>query len=224
MASLSPTLLKIIMVDLKKQGQQSNAQEKSDNKNDRRYQRKGFRPEEKKKDPDAIPILKYGPSNNFMRFKEALLKKALLEFGNLGKLINQGFIVMPDLPDQETYGLDDDVDGLNKLNYLEDIKQYRREVSDYKRDKPKLYALILKYLSDESLEAVQKEAGWMAVEANADPETLWQLVELKHKVRSSSEVEAIMKLAARNQLASTRQGAFESIISFKQRYNNALKA
>jgi hypothetical protein len=52
------------MVDLKKQGQQSNAQEKSDNKNERRYQRKGFRPEEKKKDPDAIPVLKYGPSNN----------------------------------------------------------------------------------------------------------------------------------------------------------------
>ena len=59
MASLSPTLLKITMVDLKKQGQQSNAQEKSDNKNERWNQRKGFRSEEKKKDPDAIPILKY---------------------------------------------------------------------------------------------------------------------------------------------------------------------
>ena len=33
------------------------------------------------------------------------------------------------------------------------MKQYRREVSDYKRDKPKLYALILKYLSDESTPA-----------------------------------------------------------------------
>ncbi len=63
--------------------------------------------EEKKKDPNNIPILKYGPSNNLMRFKEALSKKALLEFGNLGKLVNQGFIVMPDLPDRETYGLDD---------------------------------------------------------------------------------------------------------------------
>ena len=33
-----------------------------------------------------------------------------------------------------------------------------------------------------------------------------------------------MKLATRTQLAATRQGAFESIISFKQHYNNALKA
>jgi hypothetical protein len=159
-----------------------------------------------------------------MRFKEALSKKALLEFGNLGKLINQGFIVMPDLPDRGTYGLDDDADGLNKLNYLEDMKQYRREIADYKRDKPKLCALIMKYLSDESIEAVQKEAGWTAVETDTDLETLWQLVALKHKVHSSSEVEAVMKLAARTQLASTWQGAYESIISFKQRYNNSLKA
>jgi hypothetical protein len=46
-----------------------------------------------------------------MRFKEALMKKALLEFGNLGKIINQGFIIMPDLPDGDTYGLDVDPDG-----------------------------------------------------------------------------------------------------------------
>ena len=102
--------------------------------------------------------------------------------------------------------MDDDSDGLNKQDYLEDMKQYRRDVADYKCDKPKLYALILKYLSDESLEAVQKEAGWTAVE------TLWQLVGMKHKVHSSSKVEVVMKLAARTQLAATRQGAFESMI------------
>jgi hypothetical protein len=96
------------MVDLKQQGQQNTNPTKNENKKeDRRQQWKGFRPEEKKKDPNNIPILKYGPSNNLMRFKEALSKKALLEFGNLGKLVNQGFIVMPDLPDRETYGLDD---------------------------------------------------------------------------------------------------------------------
>jgi hypothetical protein len=37
---------------------------------------------------------------------------------------------------------------------------------------PKLYALILQYLSDESLDAVQKEAGWAVVEQDANPEAL----------------------------------------------------
>ena len=59
---------------------------------------------------------------------------------------------------------------------------------------------------------------------DADPEALWQMVKMKHKVHSSSKVEAVMKLAARTQLAATSQGAFESIISFKKRYNNSLKA
>jgi hypothetical protein len=162
-------LFKIIIVDLKKQTQQNTNQDKNEKKDEQRQQWKGFRPEEKKKDPDAIPILKYGLSNDFMRFKEALLRKALLEFGNLGKSINQGFIIMPDLPDRVTYGLDVDPDGLNKLDYLEDMKQYRREVADYKRNKPKLYALIMKYLSNESLEAVQKEVGWTTIETDADP-------------------------------------------------------
>jgi hypothetical protein len=159
-----------------------------------------------------------------MKFKEAISKKALLDYGNLGKLIKQGYIVLPEQPDKETHGLDDDQDGLNKLDYLEDMKAYLKELADYRRDMPKLYALILQYLSDESLDAVQKEVGWAVVEQDANPEALWQLVEKKHKVHSASEVETAVKLAARTQLVTTRQGAFETIIAFKQIYTNALKA
>jgi hypothetical protein len=151
-------------------------------------------------------------------------KKALIEYGNLGKLIKKGNIVPPEQRNRDSYDLDDDDNGLNKIEYLEDMKSYRREVADYRRDKPKLYALILQHLSNESLDAVQKEAEWMNVEENADPEKLWQIVEQKHKVYSASEVEAVVKLAARTQLMMTRQGAFESIIAFKQRNTNALKA
>ncbi len=46
----------------------------------------------------------------------------------------------------------------------------------------------------------------------------------KHRVHSTSKVAAVVKLEARNQLQSLRQGGFESIISYKQRYTNALKA
>jgi len=93
----------------------------NDNKarrNNRRYNRQDY---DRRKEPESIPILRYGPSNNFMKFKEAISKKALLDYGNLGKLIKQGYIVLPEQPDRETYGLDDDQDGLNKLDYLEDM-------------------------------------------------------------------------------------------------------
>lgn len=142
---------------------------------------------ERKKEPESIPIQWYGPSNNFMKFKEAISKIALLDYGNLGKLIKQGYIALPEQPNRETYGLDDDQDGLNKLDCLGDMKVYKKELTDSWRDVPKLYMLILQYLSDESLDAIQKEAGWPVVEQDANTETLWQLVEMKHKVHSASK-------------------------------------
>jgi hypothetical protein len=172
----------------------------SGNNKARQHNRRHYRQDSDwKKEPEPIPILRYGPSNNFMKFKEAILKKALLDYENLGKLIKQGYIVLPKQPDRETYGLDDDQDGLNKLDYLEDMKANRKELADYRRDMPKLYALILQYLSDESLDTVQKEAGWAVVEQDANLEAQWQLVEMKHKVHSASKVEAVVKLVARTQ-------------------------
>jgi hypothetical protein len=37
----------------------------------------------KKKDPEEIPVLWYGPNNNFTKFKEAMSKAAFKNYGNL---------------------------------------------------------------------------------------------------------------------------------------------
>lgn len=50
------------------------------------------------------------------------------------------------------------------------------------------------YLSDESLGAVQKEVDWSAVEYDANPEALWQLVGMKHKVHLASKIEVVLKV------------------------------
>jgi hypothetical protein len=184
-----------------------------------KFRRQGF--EQKKKDPDAVPILKYGPGNNFMRFKEALSKKVLEEYGALGKLIKQRKIEEPDEPDKT---FDDLKDEFEKMEYIKDMKTYRKLKWERDQKKPKLHATILKYLSDESLEAIQKVKDWTEIEEKVDPERLWLAIEEKHHVHSTSEVAAIVKLEVRNQLQNVRQGAFKSIILYKQRYNNALKA
>jgi hypothetical protein len=49
-------------------------------------------------------------------------------------------------------------------------------------------------------------------------------MENKHRVHSTSEVAVIVKLEARNQLKNLKQGVLESIIAYKKRYNDALKA
>jgi len=45
-------------------------------------------------------------------------------------------------------------------------------IAKNKKDKPKLFALILKYLSNESLEVGKKGTNWDTIEENKGPEGL----------------------------------------------------
>jgi hypothetical protein len=114
-------------------------------------------------------------------------------------------------------------DEFEKADYLEAMKTYWKLKLDREEKESQLYALIIKYLSEESLEAVQKHQDWANIEANMDPVCLWKVVEDKHRVHSMREVAAIVKLEAKNQLKNLKQGAFESIITYKKRYNHALR-
>ena len=202
----------------KPQGRSSPDQTKDEKRHAKPWDKKVV---ERKKDPEAIPVLKYGPGNNFAKFRDALSKAALKEYGQLGKLIKQERLDKPEEPDRASFVFADP-DGIDRAIYLEDLKQYRRKLEEYQRDAPKLYGLILQYLSDESMEAVKKDPEWNDIEADADPEKLWALVVQKHKVHSASEVEEIVKLSARQMYQNVRQGAYESIISYKERLDNAL--
>jgi hypothetical protein len=128
------------------------------------------------------------------------------------------------MPERRDYDLQNDPNGLNKLAYLEDMKEYRKEIKAMEKDRPKLYALILQYLSDESLEEVKREDGWDDVEEATDPEGLWTFVEKTHKVNTISKVPTVTKMSARMTYQQMRQGPYESIIVYKERFNNALKA
>jgi hypothetical protein len=88
-----------------------------------------------------------------MRFKEALSKRALEKYGRLGKLINMGKFDDLEEPDRTFVNLPKEFE---KADYLNAMKTYQKLKLDREEKEPQLYAFILKYLSKESLEAVQK--------------------------------------------------------------------
>ncbi len=91
-------------------------------------------------------------------------------------------------------------------------------------DRAKLFAMIMMYLSDESLDAVKKEPTWTKIEDEADAEGLWKLVEQKHNVHTASEVKEITKLTARANYQMIHQVSYETIIAYKEQFNFALKS
>ncbi len=118
-----------------------------------------YNSEPKKKDAEAIPILKYGPSNNFAKFIEAISKAALKQYGDLGRLIRQGSYYIPPKQNRAMYGFFDtanDPDGLNKATYLEAMKHHQKKLASMEDDQAKLFAMIMVYLSEESLDSVKK--------------------------------------------------------------------
>ena len=74
----------------------------------------------------------------------------------MGKLINLGKYYEPKEPNSVDYDFVNDPMGVNKSNYLEDMKEYCKELMRMRNDRPKLYALIYQYLSEESQEGIKR--------------------------------------------------------------------
>ncbi len=62
------------------------------------------------------------------------------------------------------------------------------------------------------------------MEEATDPEGLWVYIEKTHKENTVSKVPTVTKMSARTTYQQMRQGPYESIILYKERFNNALKA
>ncbi len=109
--------------------------------------------------------------NNFAKFKEVISEVALKEYVDLGKLIHQGTYYIPPAPAKAIYGLfgpATNIDRMNKATYLEGPKAYHKKIREMEDDRLKLFALIMMYLSEESLDAVKRESNWDRIEIPKD--------------------------------------------------------
>jgi hypothetical protein len=150
----------------------------------------------KKKDPEEVPILTFGHNNNFAKFKEALASKALRTYGDLGRLIDAGQYYSAEPPNPSDYDLENDPYGLNHAMFLEQQKLYMRNWEDMINDRPKLYAMIWQYLSQESKEEVKRNADYEIIKNTRDAQGLWQIIEETHKVFTISRIAAVIKKTA----------------------------
>ena len=67
---------------------------------------------------------------------------------------------------------------------MEDLKGSRKELLKMHADWPKLYAVIMQYLSEESLDEIKRSDMFEDIEKKADPQALWKLIEETHKVNT----------------------------------------
>ncbi len=172
---------------------------------------------------DEIPILRYGPDNNFHKFKEKLSRVALERYGNMATFIETDKEYDVPAVDTSLYP-NRATDDVEKALYLEECKLRVKELAKIREEKPKLYAMIISRLSHESSDELKRHPKYAVFNSTKDPVQLWLAVKELHLVATTSKVEGAIKAAARYNYTNCKQGPYESIISYKERFDYALEA
>jgi len=100
----------------------------------------------------------------------------------------------------------------------EALKERSKLIARMKLDRPKLYGLILEHISRESKDEVAQDADYETWYKVTDPEKLWQVLVKTHKVDCMSNVSQVKKLMARKAYQQIKQGPFESLAQFRERF------
>ncbi len=146
------------------------------------------------------------------------------QFGDLGRRIELGEYYDPEPPDPDDYDFTPQGDpmGMNRFVFSELFKSHLKQREDMKKDRTKLYALIMQYLSPESLDKLKRQPGYETVKYQRDVQMLWQMIEETHKVHSISKVTAVLRKTAQNDYVNRKQGAYKTIVMYRERFDNAL--
>ena len=180
---------------------------------------------------DGLPKLTHGAKSNYLEWNKLLKPKALLEFGDLGRIFDNfdedGNLDYWEPPEIDVGGYEAPAQGAYDLHgrvLNEQVSAREKLKAKMVQDRPRLYALILSKLSSESLDAVKGDEDWPAIDQQKDPLSLYLAVQLTHAVASSSRHPFALKNESRAAYHAAQQGAGESIISFKERFTGLLSA
>jgi len=89
---------------------------------------------------------------------------------------------------------------------------------------PKLYSFIWQYLSVGSVEEIKQHKAYVTFSVDKDPVALWAAIVETHRVDGVSKVPAIMKKDARKVYNDCKQGGFESLVTYRERFDAAHKS
>jgi hypothetical protein len=155
------------------------------------HQQKVEKGHQEKRDNGDVPVLRFGSaSNNFLKFKEALSTAALIQFGDVAKLIKLDKyyeILMPDKDNYEIVGRPVQSEKLYDLACMEWVKSTNR----MKEKRAPLYGFIWKHMSLESRDKIKEETDYDTWSQEKNAEKLWQAIVATHKVNTTIRVTAL---------------------------------
>jgi hypothetical protein len=145
---------------------------------------------------EAVPVLRFGPNNNYVTFKDKLKTACLEKYGDLGRLIkDEEYYEPPEVDKTDFPNADSDI--FEKQALIEAIKERASLVRKMKLDKSSMYAYIMSKLSVESVDEVKRHRDYSKADDTFDPLELWKDCEgdshdfYQVQVRASSKTQVV---------------------------------
>jgi len=176
-----------------------------------------------KKQPGEVPMLYLHKGSQFHVFMDAISKAAMEQFGHSAKMFETNIKYAPSLPNKALFAFLTDPDDF-KAAWTEAIKSYTKEMLNVDTQAPKMYGFIWKYLSVGSVEEIKQHKDFATFSVDKDPVALWKAIVETHRVDGVSKVPAIMKKDARDVYNDCKQGGFESLVTYRERFDAAHKS
>ena len=171
-----------------------------------------------------VPTLRYGPNNNYVEFKKRLSLACHEKYKGLGRVIEDEEYWTPEEVDRSLYPLENDPDNVMKSCLLEAVKMRVKEISEMKNARPSMYAFIMSRLSRESEDAIKRHEFYDAFHSAKNPKALWLAIKETHLITTVSNLDSVIKKEARDEYHKCRQGEFEPISEFKERFTTRLES
>jgi hypothetical protein len=174
-----------------------------------------------------IPMLRYGPGNNYFRFMEACKSRAGSKFGDLARIfddLSADYWEPPVLVAPTAAETAEDVDPNHyvRILHIEKMKLRARKIDSMENNRTALFEMIMANICQESRAKVEQALDWEEIQTQRDPlRTLRQI----HATHASGQIFSgdTSRAAAMLKFSKLQMTNNEHISSFYKRFLEAIK-
>jgi len=144
-----------------------------------------FAPKPKPLTPqEAVPVLIFGPNNNWIDFSKMMCIAAGHSYGRLSDIIDQGSYYVPRMPTPDMSIIDST---LRDKDFESDLKERSKSFNRLEENKPMLYMFILSKISVESEDELKRHTNYPTFSVEKDPLELRKALEELHRTTTVSK-------------------------------------
>lgn len=170
-----------------------------------------------------------GKNSNWSSYARQTQRSFEAEHGHAARFFDNPNVADPQerywLPEMPAREAEEDDDGeFDEAERITERKAVHKEIRIMKSVRPKIFNDLLDTLSPDSDDLVKRHAEYQIAFEERCPSHLWKIIELTHAIQAENGNAIVKKAYARACYSTLMQGPYESVVLYRQRFDDAYKS